>query len=417
MVDCNNFYASCERVFNPALKNKPIVVLSNNDGCVIARSEEAKEAGIPMGAPAFKFEKEFEKHHIHVFSSNYALYGDMSRRVIETLGRFTDELEMYSIDEAFLILSKPKDITWSEFGHEIRNTVQKWTGIPVSIGMSTSKTLAKVANRIAKKNEQFSGVCATPELTNVDKWLHKIEVDDIWGIGKNYSDFLHSNGIDTALDLKKAPDVWVKKHLKVTGLRTVWELRGRPCIDLEDTVEPRKGILSSRSFGKPISDKEQIREALVSYTTRAVEKLRSQKSAASHISVFVKTNRFSKTTDYIKQHYHVTLPEPTNDTSIFLNCAVLALDKIFKPGIKYHKAGVMISAIVNENSLQTNLFETTMTDPKRSSLLKKIDSLNSKLGRNTIFFGGSNAQAEWKMKQEFMSPAYTTKWNEIPIVK
>ncbi len=416
MIDCNNFYASCERVFKPELRGKPIVVLSNNDGCVIARSEEAKQAGIPMGAPAFKYEREFEKHGVYVLSSNYALYGDMSRRVFETLSQFTDELEMYSIDEAFLVLTKPKGKTWNELGTKIRQKVKQWTGIPVSVGISTSKTLAKVANRIAKKNGTFNGVCATMELESLDKWLHQVQVDDVWGIGKNYAELLHNHGIDTALDLKNAPDTWVKKNLKVTGLRTVWELRGTPCIELEDVVQPRKGILSSRSFGVPVSDKEQLREALVTYTSRAVEKLRSQRSAASQISVFVKTNRFSKTEKYIKQNYHVSLPEPTNDTTTFLKCVTLALDKIYEQGIRYHKAGVMITAITEETALQSDLFDSTSADSKRHELMRKLDHLNAKLGRNTVFFGGSGTHAEWKMKQEFKSPSYTTKWDEIPIV-
>ncbi len=417
IADCNNFYASCERVFNPALRNRPVVVLSNNDGCVIARSMEAKQIGIGMGTPAFKCRKDFEKHDVKVLSSNYPLYGDMSRRVMETLSRFTDAIEVYSIDEAFMKLEIPRNTEPEEYAAEIRNTVKKWTGLPVSIGLAPTKTLAKIANFFCKKNELRNGVLdiSTPE--KIDACLKRIPVSEIWGIGKNYAQFLESRGIQTGLDLKNTPDRWVKKNLKVTGLRTVNELRGIPCIQLEEVIEPRKGILSSRSFGKPVDDPVFLSEAVHTYIARAAEKLRDQHSLATRVQVFLKTNKYSPDFPYYNESASVSLPGPSAFTPDLAAAAEKALQEIWLPGLYYQKAGVMLHGIVDAGSVQGNFFADKKPEKKQTSLMEAVDGLNRKLGKNSLWYASSGDEKPWKMKQEYKSPSYTTKWDDLPVVK
>jgi DNA polymerase V len=281
LIDCNNFYVSCERVFNPKLEGKPVIVLSNNDGCVIARSNESKALGIGMGVPVFKCKDLIKKHKIQVYSSNYTLYADMSQRVMDTLAQFTSDVEVYSIDEAFLSLSEFMSLNLTEYARDIRSTVKRWTGIPVSIGIGSTKTLAKVANKLSKRNPQYGGVFDITSHTQMNELLEQIRVEDIWGIGRQYTKLLNQNGIYTALQLKNASDTWIRKHMSVSGLRTVWELRGISCIPLEEAPPSKKAIISSRSFGRPVESLEELKEAIASYISRASEKLRAQQSVTS----------------------------------------------------------------------------------------------------------------------------------------
>lgn len=292
LVDCNNFYVSCERVFNPKLRGKPVIVLSNNDGCAVARSEEAKSIGVPMGAPVFMYQDLFRRHKVEMLSSNYTLYGDMSHRVMSTLSRFTPSMENYSIDEAFLDLSGFDHTNLTEYAKEIQATVKRWTGIPVSIGIAPSKTLAKIANKLAKKNPMCKGVLDITNHPRLDDFLQSINLEDVWGVGRQYTKLLMRNRILTALDLKNASDFWVKKHMTIVGLRMVLELRGISCIELDELNEPKQEIIRSRSFGKSVTDLQELKEAVAFHTTRAAEKLREQHSIASYISAFIETNRF-----------------------------------------------------------------------------------------------------------------------------
>ncbi len=417
IVDCNNFYASCERVFNPALIGKPIVVLSNNDGCVIARSAEAKAAGIPMGAPAFKYEKEFREKQIHVFSSNYALYGDMSGRVVQTLRHFCDEVEVYSIDEAFIQLKPPRGVTPGAFAAEIRETVKKWTGLPVSIGVASSKTLAKIANHFAKKEKLWNGVFHTEMTKDFGDYLKRTPVSDVWGVGKQHTAFLVRNGIETAWDFSQAPESWVKKHMHVPGLRTHRELNGIPSIEMEHEPEPRKGILSSRSFSKPVKDFEQLTEAVSTFMKRAAEKLRGQESVAGTVHVFLKTNKYSKTQPYYNNTSVLQLPMATDFTPDLTKAALAGLKEVFVHGYAYQKAGVMLGQIRRKEEVQGNLFMQHQDNSKKEKISRAVDLLNAKSGHDTVFYGVNGIRQEWTMRQEFKSPRYTTSWDELPVVR
>ena len=346
LVDCNNFYASCERVFRPDLRGKPIVVLSNNDGNIIARSKEAKALGIAMGEPYFKAKPLLKKYNVQVFSSNYTLYGDMSRRVMDVLQQVEPDLEIYSIDEAFISLPGGKCFNRIRRGRYIRAVVQQYTGIPVSIGFASTKTLAKLANRIAKKESLHKGVFDLTDHDDIDKLLATIKVEDIWGIGRQHTKKLNTQKIVTARDLKYADDGWIRKHLTVTGLRTVWELRGIPCVSLDKAPAPKKGIITSKSFGRPVTSIKELSEAVTTYISRAAEKLRSQHSIASSVSVFIATNRFKPEKPQYSNSLMLSLPGPTSSTPILIRQALRCLRKIYKPGYEYKKAGVMLTEII-----------------------------------------------------------------------
>ena len=348
LIDCNNFYASCERVFDPDLMTRPVAILSNNDGCIIARSSEAKDIGIPMGSPEFKIRSLISSHNVAIRSSNYALYGDMSRRVMETLQTCTPNLEIYSIDEAFAELSEEYMESLEMYGQFIRERVKKWTGIPVSVGIAKTKTLAKIANETAKKYRSLNGVLVLDEHTKIKKVLKHFPVGDIWGVGKNYEKTLRRHGIQSAWDLREQPDSWVKQTMKVTGLRTVWELRGTPCLTVEQSVEPRKGILSSRSFGEPVASKDDLKEAVSLFASRAAEKLRAQSSVAGTITVTLVTNKYATDGQY-KFGLSVNLPNATADTSVFSRISTLMVDRLFDSSKIYKKAWVMLTGIVPES--------------------------------------------------------------------
>lgn len=414
LVDCNSFYCSCERVFDPSLEGKPVVVLSNNDGCAVSRTGEAKK-WIPMGAPIHKYTKEVAMHDIKIFSSNYTLYSDMSRRVMSILNRFTPDLEIYSIDEAFLDLSgfSRKDLT--EYGKEIRETVRKWTGIPVSIGIGESKTLAKIANRVAKKTPELGGVFNVYKNPGVNSILRRIDVSDIWGVGKAYSRLLKGHGINSAYDLKIANDTWIRKQMSVVGYRTQLELRGTSCIDIEE-VEQKKQIIRSRSFGHDVKDYDELKEAISMHASRAGEKLREERSIARYISIFIKTNKFKDDPQY-SNSIGVYLPEPTSYTHNLIDAALDLLDRIYKPEYKYKKAGVMLADICPEDEVQLSLFSPNRNLKNQIDLMKAFDRINSAWGRETVRYASSGIQRPWSMKRAGLSPRYTTSWNELPAVK
>ncbi|MBP9838629.1 MAG: Y-family DNA polymerase [Proteobacteria bacterium] len=351
LVDCNNFFVSCERVFNPQLRGKPVVVLSNNDGCVISRSEEAKQLGIPMGAPVHQYQLLLDKHRVFIFSSNFALYGDMSRRVIEVLAEFSPDLEVYSIDESFMQLEKWKSENLLDFAFNLKEKVYRYTGIPVSIGIAATKTLAKAGNRIAKKNKQYGGVCYIQDSTANDL-LAKLDIEDVWGVGRKNSAKLRSYGIYTALDLKSAEDNFIRQKLTIQGLRTAHELRGISCINLSDYSAVRKTLIYSRSFGKKISTLPELKEAVSSYAANISEKLRKYGLLAGVIVVYIRTNRFSEHDPQRNVSGLYTFPTATSYSIHLVEAANIVLEKIFKSGFAYNKAGVMCLELSKEESLQ-----------------------------------------------------------------
>jgi DNA polymerase V len=436
IIDCNNFYVSCERVFQPALDTKPVVVLSNNDGNIIARSNEAKNLGITMGMPFFKAEPLIEKNDVTTFSSNYSLYGDMSRRVMDTIDQFVPALEHYSIDEAFVNLERK---TGEQDAHKIRNTVKKWTGIPVSVGIGSTKVLAKIANSIAKKNPQFGGVVDLSG-AETDKYLKDFDVADIWGIGRRYAQFLKSEDkndnpqldlweasglgrlreklkIENALDLKNCDDKWLRKHLTVRGQRIAWELRGISCLPLELFEKPKKGLCCSRSFGQGIKTIEDLRQAIAMHAARAGEKLRRQNLAATHLTVFVSTSSFRLNPDEI---YSASASRrmiiPTAYTPAILENAYSLLERIYKPGFEYRKAGIFLSDITYDNAKQQSFF-LKIDEKKQTGLMQAVDKINGRFGRHTIRPLAMGFQHKWKMKQEKLSSRYTTRLSEVPNVR
>jgi DNA polymerase V len=416
LVDCNNFYASCERVFNPKLNNRPVVVLSNNDGCVIARSQEAKDLGIKMGAPAFQMEEFIEKNNVAVFSSNYALYGDLSNRVMKVLSQFSPNVEVYSIDECFLDLSNFDYTNLEEYAAKIRQTVYQYTGIPVSVGIAKTKTLAKLANRYAKKHKREIGVhiIDTPEMA--DAALKITDVRDIWGIGGQYAKFLNGYGIKTAYDLIQVNEAFIKEKMSIVGLRLVKELKGTPCIPLELVRPAKKGICTSRSFGKLLTEYEDIAVALSNYTARCGEKLRKQKSCANIIHVFIETNPFREQDKQYTRTRAITLPVATNDTTVLIKYALIALKSIYKKGYNYKKTGIIVMGIVPQNEVQSALFDD-VDHPKQNKIMAAMDRINRIMGRDKVRLAAQGFDRKWKLRQEKLSPCYTTRWNELLTVK
>jgi len=409
LVDCNNFYVSCERAFNPSLNGKPVVVLSNNDGCAVARSEEAKRY-IGMGAPIFKLMDVVKKHNIHLYSSNYTLYADMSQRVKEVLADFSPNIEPYSIDESFLLL-RSKKIDSNEYGTQMRTKVFQWTGIPTSVGIGPTKTLAKIANKLAKKNKMCQGVLDITNHPRIKDFLASVDVDDVWGVGWEYSKLLKRHGIKTALDLRDTNETWIRKKMTVQGLRTVLELRGLSCIELEETVPDKKQIVNSRSFGKDLDSYQDVSEAIASYATRAAEKLRMQQSICGHISVWIQTNGFKDDPQY-SNSISCKLPEHTSYTPLLVKYALHLLKKIYRNGYKYKKAGVMLMDLVPAKNTQFNLF-TKIDHCRNERLMKAFDKINSSWGSQTIRSAASGYERPWSMKRSRISPRYTTNWNEI----
>lgn len=415
LIDCNNFYASCERVFDPSLLNRPVAILSNNDGCIIARSEEAKRLDIPMGSPEFKIRSLIKKHNVAIRSSNYALYGDMSKRVMETLQSCTPNLEVYSIDEAFAELSPGYMESLEAYGQFIRKRVFKWTGIPVSVGIAPTKTLAKIANETAKKYTSLNGVLVLDHPNKTEKVLNRVPVGDVWGVGRNYSKTLQKHGIQSALELSRQPDTWIRKTMKVTGLRTVWELRGRPCLTVEQTVEPRKGILSSRSFGQPVRNTEDLKEAVTLFASRAAEKLRAQESVANTITVTLVADKYADHNGRYKFGLSINLPNATADSTTFSSVSRMIVDRLFDESKTYKKAWVMLTGIVPESEIQANLFSASGYSSRQHKLMESLDAVNARFGKQTMTLAGAGVGSDqsWRMKQEHLSSRYTTRWDEL----
>jgi DNA polymerase V len=411
LVDCNNFYASCERVFNPSLNGKPVVVLSNNDGCVIARSNEAKSIGIAMGLPAYQIKDLIRKHDVKVFSTNFVLYGDMSQRVMNILSEFVPDMEIYSIDEAFLSLHGFDFCDLREYGTKIRTAVSRSTGIPVSIGIAPTKTLAKVANHFAKKIPAYQGVCMI-ENHNLASALSQFQVGEVWGIGRQYNKMLAKHGIHTASDFVNAPQQFIRKSMSVVGLRTQEELKGNECYGMELTIPAKKTICTARSFGQMQTDYQPVAEAVANFASRCALKLRKQKTCANVLMVFVHTNRHREDLPQYARNRVLTLPAATNSTYEIVEYALFALKSIFRDGYHYKKAGVIVSAIVPENAVQKCLFDHTERE-KQTRALRAVDELNDKYGRDTVKLAILGYRRKWKLRQEQLSPFYTTQWADI----
>ena len=416
LADCNNFYASCERVFQPQLENKPIVVLSNNDGCVVARSQEVKDLGIKMGVPLFQIKEQVKLHHIRVFSSNYTLYGDISNRVMSTINQFAPNYEVYSIDEIFIDLKGfEKHYNLIDYCKEIRYVVKRNTRIPISIGIAPTKTLAKVANKLVKKKFKADGVCYLKTQEDVKELLKDFDVGDIWGVGRQYEKLLKKHGIDTALKLMNANDSWIKKNLSVVGLRLVNELRGMPCIELDEVPADKKNICVSRSFGHMIADVKILEESLSTHANTASEKLRKQGSNASSISVFLQTNRFRSDLPQYFNTKQIELPFATNDSANIIKAALNGLYLMFRPGYLYKKCGIYLNELTPANEVQLNLFVEEDSE-KKKKLNKAVDILNTKWGRGALKYAVQGTEKKWKLKNECLSKSFTTKLAEVPMI-
>lgn len=412
LVDCNNFYASCQRLFEPRLRNKPVVVLSNNDGCIIARSSEAKALGIQMGAAAFQMEDFLTRNDVEVYSSNYALYGSLSDRVMATLNTFTPVMEVYSIDEAFLDFSTMKYHDLHQLAFQVTDTVKQNIGIPVSVGIAPTKTLAKMANRFAKKMKIATGIHVLDTTWKIEQVLNYTEVQDIWGIGPEYAKLLKRYGFKTAFELSNAPENWVRETLTVVGHRLWKELTGTPCIQLEEVPAAKKNVTVARSFGELLTKKEDIAEALANYTATAAKKLRKQDSCARLINVFLQTNNFRTTDPQYFRSVNIQLPVATNSTRELLKYATIALNRIWRNGYKFKKIGVMLLELVPADEVQLGLFDKE--DRKREDqLMKVLDAINKKCGRELVTCGRQSGMRRWKLRQEKLSPCYTTRLSDI----
>lgn len=412
LVDGNNFFASCERVFRPDLRRAPVAVLSNNDGCIIARSQEVKDLGIRMGEPYFKVKQLLQQHRVHVFSSNFELYGDMSARMMNTLRNFSPDVEVYSIDECFLGLHGIAEENLVAYGHEIRNTVLQWTTLPVGVGIAPTKTLAKVANTFAKK-QQGVFLLNTPEL--IEKALATLPVGEIWGIGRRYARFLTDYGITTAGQLCQQPDSWIRKHMSIIGLRMVHELRGISCLPIDDAPTPKKAIAYTRSFSRPITQWADMSEAISLYITKAAEKLREQNMMAKHMQVFLHTSRYAD--NYYSNAMQRQLPQYTSFTPELILHGRTMLQRIFHTGFRYTKCGVILSDFAPAApDLGADLFHTPDYS-RQNQLMGLLDSINHKHGKHTLFYAGAGTRRTWSMSRCILSPSYTSKWEDLPKVR
>jgi len=414
LIDCNNFYVSCERLFRPDLAGRPVVVLSNNDGCIIARSNESKKLGIRMGAPYFKHKALLSRYNVAVFSSNYPLYGDISQRVMDVVMQVEPNVEIYSIDESFIAFPTGKYLDIENYAGLLRDTVQKNTGIPVSIGFGPTKTLAKIANHFAKKDSTDSTFIIN-DRHHLETLLSEVTISDVWGLGRRYAERLKRRGVHTAIDLIQCDDTWIKKQLTVTGLRTVMELRGFPCTSLEDAAPAKKSISTSRSFGRPVYAFSDLQEAVADYTTQAAFKLRSGGLKTTAIHVFIRTNSFKAEQAQYCNSRTLTLPIPSSNTATLIKAALASLEAIYRSGYHYQKAGVLLSGLIPANYEQLHVFRSS--DPNSNALMKAVDEINKRWGRDTIQSGAAGFARKWHYRQLRKSPAYTTRWSELPIVK
>ncbi|WP_313683404.1 translesion error-prone DNA polymerase V subunit UmuC [Pantoea sp.] len=417
LVDVNSFYTSCETVFRPDLQGKPVVVVSNNDGCIISRSAEAKELGIGMASPYFKLQDELKRQQVQVFSSNYALYADMSRRVMTILEEMAPRVEIYSIDEAFLDVTGVRScIDLAVFGREIRKRLLRETGLTVGVGIAPTKTLAKLANYAAKK---WPGTGGVVDLSNVDrqrKLLALVPVSDVWGVGRRISKKLNLMGIETALHLADCSNWVVRKHFNVVLERTSRELRGEPCLGLEEFSPTKQQIICSRSFGSRITEYDDMHQAICTYAERAAEKLRAEKQFCCYISVFIRTSPHAQGEVFYGNQSSGKLMIPSNDTRDIIRVATEALGRIWISGYRYMKAGVMLSDFFNQGVAQLNLFDDYQPRPNSAALMKVVDKLN-RSGRGSVWFAGQGTNKSWTMKREMLSPCYTTRYSDLPIVK
>lgn len=420
LVDVNNFYVSCERVFSPKLEGTPMVVLSNNDGCAVARSNEVKALGVKMGTPWFKMKDLAREQGILAFSSNYTLYGDMSNRVVQILRDFAPDTEVYSIDESFLRIETVAPLYGGvvAMGHQMRERIKQWTGLPVCVGVGPTKTLAKFANHLAKKNPEFEGVCDLHVIPRPERvrWMSGIEVGEVWGVGGRIARRLAVMGVHTVLDLRNASPKEMRRHFGVVMERTCNELRGISCLALDDIAQPKQQIMSSRSFGRPVETIEELRESLASYLSRAAEKLRHQQSVAGAVYVFIQTNRFNKDEQY-NAGLTVPMSEPTDDTLALTAAALAGLEVMYRSGYRYKKAGVMLTLLSDKHARQASIFDNLVVTQRSTKLMAALDMINRDHGRGTVRSGVSGFTQHWAMRNENRSPRYTTRWDELPIVR
>ncbi len=416
LVDCNNFYCSCERLFNPKLEGRPVIVLSNNDGCAISRSEEAKALGIAMASPAFMMEDLLKKNNVAVYSSNYTLYGDISDRVMKTMAAFVPRMEIYSIDESFLDMHELPYTDLLQLGITIRGTVKRNTGIPVTVGIAATKTLAKMANRYAKKKHRDTGVFWAANDKLVAEMMEATEVSDIWGIGSQYALLLRRNGIHTAAQLALAPDDWIREHLSVVGLRLVNELRGIPAIAWEFERPPKKAICTSRSFGRLTSDIGLMQEAVSNYAAACAHKLRQQKSCCGTMNVFLSTNPHKASEAQYARSINIQLERASNNSAELIRYAIKGLGIIFKHGYRYMKCGVIVSDLVPEGNVQYSIFDQSQIK-KNNTVMAAMDKVNRIMGREAVRMATQGFEKRYKLRADHLSPKYTTDFNELLKVK
>jgi DNA polymerase V len=416
LVDCNNFYCSCERVFDPKLEGRPVIVLSNNDGCAIARSDEAKALGIGMAAPAFIMTKFLDQHKVAVFSSNYTLYGDMSRRIMDSLSLFAPGIEMYSIDEAFLDLSEMSRRDLRQLGFDIRKTIKKNIGIPVSVGIGATKTLAKMANRHAKKHYRQAPVFWASNPALVSEVLSSTPVEEIWGIGHQYALLLSRSGFKTAAEFVQAPEEWIRKNLSVVGHRLLFELRGIPSIAWETEKPVRQNICTSRSFGHRIADKTMIAEAMANYAASCAGKLRADKTCCRSLQVFTQTNPHKTDESQYLRSIDIDLERATNHSGEIIKAALRGLDLIFKPGFLYMKCGVTAMDLVPESSVQGSFFDSA-DRKKNQQVMRTIDQINQSVGKEVLRAASQGFERAYRLKTDYLSPRYTTRITEILKIK
>ncbi|SNX29492.1 DNA polymerase V [Polynucleobacter meluiroseus] len=421
LVDVNNFYVSCERVFQPKLEDVPMVVLSNNDGCAVARSAEVKALGVKMATPWFKLKDLAKEHGIVAYSSNYTLYGDMSSRVVEVLKKFTPNLEVYSIDESFLaietVLKHYPDA--SHLGHLMKQTVKDTTGLPVCVGIGASKTLAKLANHLAKKHPQFAGVCDVESMPKAElyQWMTETEVGEVWGIGKRIAKKLHLLNIYSVFDLLQTSPQSLRQQFGVVMERLCYELRGVSCLQLEEVTPAKQQIVSSRSFGKPVSSMSELAESVATHVARGAEKLRSQHSVAGALTIFIQTNPFKPHEPQRHQSVVVPLADPSDNTLTLTTAAIEGLKQIYCSGFKYKKAGVMFSLLADKPTVQQSLFDDVAAKGKSAGLMKALDSINGRFGNTVLRTAAAGTKQDWVMRSGNRSPNYTTRWDELPVVQ
>ena len=410
LIDCNSFYVSCERLFNPKINNKPTVVLSNNDGCVISRSTEAKKIGIKMGEPYFKVKELVKKNNVHIFSSNYALYGDISQRVMETLSSFSPEVEIYSIDEAFLGFNGFKNYELNTYCKHMREKIKKWVGIPVSIGLSGTKTLAKMANHLAKKNPNYQGVCILKNKISIEKALREMEINDVWGIGNRTSTFLKRYNVKTAKDFTLLDRQWIRKNMGIVGEKIYFELQGISCLDLELLPSNKKSCCVSRSFNTPVEKLNDLEESISNYGARASKKIREEKLVTQSMSIFILTNHFNKMEKQYSNSIRLQLPFPTNDSMKIIKRALEGVRQIYRIGYRYKKTGIILHELNSASEIR-GLFDTDRT--QSDSIMRTIDQINYKYGDSTIKLASEGIEKKWSMRRKNVSPCYTTRFDEL----